>query len=208
MKYLFIFLISVTSGCGKDKETHTEKTPSLSIEDMSALEGNSGQSDFQFTVSLDHSFSKAVTVTYSTVEGTAKNTEDFTAVANQTITIEPGETQKKIIIKVVGDDSKEGDDQFSVQISSVTNANNIKGIAVATIMNDDSKVPFSNSGYDAPGSYAGYNLVWSDEFNNSSLSSAWTNQNGDGCPNLCGWGNNEQEYYTDRSDNIFFRMEN
>lgn len=41
-----------------------------------------------------------------------------------------------------------------------------------------------------------YNLVWSDEFNGSSLSTSnWTHEIGSGCPNLCGWGNNELQYY-------------
>ncbi len=48
---------------------------------------------------------------------------------------------------------------------------------------------------------ASWSLVWSDEFDGSSLDPAnWTPDIGDGCPNLCGWGNNELEYY--RSENI------
>ncbi|MBT8151917.1 MAG: glycoside hydrolase family 16 protein [Gammaproteobacteria bacterium] len=51
-------------------------------------------------------------------------------------------------------------------------------------------------GYDAPTSYPGMTLVWADEFNGTSLNTAnWTHEIGDGCPNLCGWGNNEQQYY-------------
>ena len=50
-------------------------------------------------------------------------------------------------------------------------------------------------GYDAPESYDGYTRVWEDEFNGTTLSDDWTYEIGDGCPNLCGWGNNELEYY-------------
>ena len=41
-------------------------------------------------------------------------------------------------------------------------------------------------------------MVWSDEFNSSGLpdSTKWSYDLGDGCPNICGWGNNELEYYT------------
>ena len=43
---------------------------------------------------------------------------------------------------------------------------------------------------------AQYQLVWQDEFNGSSLDlSKWQPQIGDGCPSLCGWGNNELQYY-------------
>ena len=50
-------------------------------------------------------------------------------------------------------------------------------------------------------SYAQYTLVWSDEFDGSSLDrSRWSYDTGTGCPNLCGWGNNELQYY--RSANV------
>ncbi|MBK9336991.1 MAG: glycoside hydrolase family 16 protein [Lewinellaceae bacterium] len=51
-------------------------------------------------------------------------------------------------------------------------------------------------GYSTPLQYAGMHLVWQDEFNGSALNAAnWTYDIGNGCPNLCGWGNNELEYY-------------
>jgi beta-glucanase (GH16 family) len=51
-------------------------------------------------------------------------------------------------------------------------------------------------------------LVWSDEFNYTGLpdSTKWRYDMGDGCPNLCGWGNQELEYYTSRPENA--RVEN
>ena len=41
------------------------------------------------------------------------------------------------------------------------------------------------------------NLVFSDEFNEGKLDlSSWSYELGNGCPNLCGWGNNELQVYT------------
>ena len=41
-----------------------------------------------------------------------------------------------------------------------------------------------------------YEPVWSDEFDGTAVDSAnWEFQIGDGCPGLCGWGNNELQYY-------------
>lgn len=43
-----------------------------------------------------------------------------------------------------------------------------------------------------------YQLAWSDEFEDSTLDSAkWTVVIGDGCPDLCGFGNREKQYYSD-----------
>lgn len=40
-------------------------------------------------------------------------------------------------------------------------------------------------------------LVWQEEFNGDALNeSVWNFELGDGCPNICGWGNNEKQIYT------------
>lgn len=47
-------------------------------------------------------------------------------------------------------------------------------------------------------------LVWSDEFEYTGTpdSTKWDYDLGDGCPNVCGWGNNEWEYYTRDLKNV------
>ena len=47
-------------------------------------------------------------------------------------------------------------------------------------------------------------LIWEDNFDGTTLdASKWSAQLGDGCDiGNCGWGNNEEQYYTDRSANI------
>jgi beta-glucanase (GH16 family) len=52
------------------------------------------------------------------------------------------------------------------------------------------------TGYTTPSSYPGYTLVWSDEFDGTSLSADWTFDIGTGS---WGWGNNELQYYTDQN---------
>ena len=40
-------------------------------------------------------------------------------------------------------------------------------------------------------------LLWAEEFDGDGLdTTAWNFELGDGCPNLCGWGNNERQVYT------------
>ena len=48
-----------------------------------------------------------------------------------------------------------------------------------------------------------YRLVWSDEFAGTQLdASKWEAQVGDGCPQLCGWGNNELQYYRSQNASV------
>ena len=55
-------------------------------------------------------------------------------------------------------------------------------------------------GYDAPTSYPGYALVWSDEFDGTSLNTAnWTHEIGTGS---WGWGNNELQYYRSQNTTV------
>ncbi len=62
------------------------------------------------------------------------------------------------------------------------------------------------SGYSTPSTYDGYDLIWSDEFDNAFLDDTkWSYNLGTGCPSLCGWGNNEQQSFTDKSTNLFFK---
>lgn len=50
-------------------------------------------------------------------------------------------------------------------------------------------------GYESPESYDGYELIWRDEFEGSTLSDDWIFEIGDNCPANCNWGNNELQYY-------------
>lgn len=46
-------------------------------------------------------------------------------------------------------------------------------------------------------------LLWAEEFDTNSLdSSSWNFELGDGCPHLCGWGNNERQLYTTENHQI------
>jgi len=52
-----------------------------------------------------------------------------------------------------------------------------------------------------------WNLVWSDEFDGAAGASVdqakWSFDLGDGCTvGICGWGNNEKEYYTNAPENV------
>lgn len=67
-------------------------------------------------------------------------------------------------------------------------------IAADEVINDTSM-----AGYTSPESYAGWDLVWRDEFNGNSLSSDWTFEIGNG---NSGWGNNELQYYREENTTV------
>jgi len=211
MKFMQISLIVLTVGllsnCSKggDNTQPTVSQSRVSINDVIKPEGNAGTTQFVFNVTLDKASPQEVSVNYSVTSGTAKVNEDFTH-SVQSISFAPNETQKTITINVVADDVKESDEEFTVTLMNTLNAVLYKTVGNGVIQNDDTRIGFTNAGYDAPGSYPGYSLSWADEFNGPALNtSIWSHENGDGCPGNCGWGNNELEYYTDRAENLYFQ---
>ncbi|MBC7826999.1 MAG: hypothetical protein H7122_04590, partial [Chitinophagaceae bacterium] len=198
---LLFFLLS----CSKPSKESSSDIK-ISIADISVDEGNGSATILHVTVNLKPASSKEIRVNYSTEESTARNNEDFIGTANQLFVFQSGETEKKISISILADDIKEGDEIFKVVLSNPVNAMLEKATAAITIVNDDIRIPFADNGYQAPATYPGYSLVWDDEFNGPMLdTSSWTHETGDGCPNICGWGNNELEFYTGRPSNLFFQ---
>jgi beta-glucanase (GH16 family) len=195
------------SACGKKNNgPGTPDLPKLNFVDVEEAEGTGGTRMLEVKLTLDHAYAEQVSVKYSTIEGTAKAGTDFTAATDQTISFLPNETEKKILINIVTDDIREASEKFQVRLSSPSKLILLKETGNITLNNDDTKVFFNNTGYDAPASYAGYTLSWSDEFNGTALdASAWSSETGDGCPGLCGWGNNELQYYLAPPNNLFFQ---
>ncbi len=53
-----------------------------------------------------------------------------------------------------------------------------------------------DSAYTTPLYREGFVLLWQEEFEGTELDmNTWTHELGDGCPELCGWGNNEKVWY-------------
>jgi beta-glucanase (GH16 family) len=205
MNKLILLCLVFMAACGK-KGGGDETQPNMSFDDVMVNEGNTGTANVEIRLKLNKASSKEVSVKYSTIEGTAKASSDYTAATAQTVTFQPNETEKTITIAVVADDLKETDEIFTVKIDNPSNVFLTKGSAIITLKNDDTRIPFNNTGYDVPTNYPGYTLAWSDEFNTTDFDhSSWTAESGDGCPGLCGWGNNELEYYMAPPANLFFQ---
>jgi uncharacterized repeat protein (TIGR01451 family) len=114
--------------------------PSLSIDDVSKNEGDSGTTAFDFTVSLSGPSTSGVTVDYASADGTANAPGDYQA-ATGSLTFAAGETSKTVTLQVNGDTSVEPDETFAVNLSNASGATIASGTGTGTIANDDSAPP-------------------------------------------------------------------
>ncbi len=128
---------TIADGDGIGTILDNDLLPTLSINDQSITEGNSGTSLMSFTVTLSGVYGQTVTVAYTTVNGTATAPSDFNAISNTTLTFLPGETSKTISVDIVGDTFNESNETFIVRLSSPTNATIVKADGIGTIINDD-----------------------------------------------------------------------
>jgi len=110
--------------------------PTLSIGDASVVEGNRGRSKLQFNVSRSGSGDGTVTVSYRTVDGTARANSDYSA-ASGTLTFRPGDSNRTITIAVKGDRTREPDETFTVELFNVSGGTIGDAVATGTILNDD-----------------------------------------------------------------------
>lgn len=132
--------------------------PKFQITSVSKQEGDSGETDFVFTVTLLERLQdddKTYTVKYWTEDGTAEAGSDYTALTEATLTFGPGITSQNIIVKVMGDTLGEPDETFFVQLADPIGGATIKegsGRATGTILNDarlsisDARIVEGNNG--------------------------------------------------------------
>jgi hypothetical protein len=112
--------------------------PQISISDVSRTEGRRGNSFFTFTVTLSAPSAGQVKVNYATADGTARTSDGDYEGATGTLTFAPGETSKTITIKVKGDNKKEANETFYLDLFDLSsNALFSKNRGLGTILNDD-----------------------------------------------------------------------
>jgi hypothetical protein len=112
--------------------------PRVTISDVTRAEGkNKASTSFTFTVSLSAAYDQPVTVSYRTASGTATAGSDYTSKSG-TITFAPGQTTKTITIEVKGDNKRESNETFYLDLFGLSsNAQFTKSRGIGTILNDD-----------------------------------------------------------------------
>ncbi|MHB8877335.1 MAG: Calx-beta domain-containing protein, partial [Myxococcaceae bacterium] len=132
--------VTILNGQGVGTINNDDPLPSLSLDDVSRLEGDTGSTLFVFTVTLAPASGQTVAVSYSTANGTASSPADF-AVAAGNLSFLPGTTTQSITVQVSGDTMDEPNETFFVNLSSAVNATIGDSQGQGTIQNDDSTLP-------------------------------------------------------------------
>jgi len=126
----------VVDGQGVGTITDDDPLTTVSVSDVTVLEGNATSAPAAFNVTLGAPSGKPITVGYVTSNGTASAPGDFEATAAQ-VAFAPGETQKPANVSVVGDTTFEENETFTVTLILPANAEIADGSAVGTIQNND-----------------------------------------------------------------------
>jgi Calx-beta domain len=127
---------SIADNRGVVTIVNDDALPSLTIDDVSRTEGNSGSANLKFTVSLAPASGSTVTVSYATADVTATAPADYTS-RTGTLTFNAGQTSKTISVPVVGDTLDEDDETFVVNLSAPTNATVADAQGIGTIVDND-----------------------------------------------------------------------
>ncbi len=114
--------------------------PSITIADASFAEPTAGMASAGLTLSLSKAAATAVTVAYSTADGTARAGSDYTA-ASGTITFAPGETSKTISLPVLADTVLEASETVMVNLAQANGAVIGDAQGVLTILNTGGVAP-------------------------------------------------------------------
>ena len=123
---------NVLDGQGDGTIVDRNAPPSLSISDAIAREGAGAT----FTVTLAGTTLRTVTVSFNTIEATAKAGTDFSA-RTGTLSFAPGESSKSITITVLDDTASEPTEDFFVGIGDAVNATITKNRGLGAIEASD-----------------------------------------------------------------------
>jgi hypothetical protein len=121
--------------------------PTISINDVSLVEGQSGRTNATFTISLSAVSPESVAVVAATANGTAIGNafpSDFLSFSNRFVNIPAGATSATLTVSINGDVMIEPDETFFVNLFLPQNGTIADGQGVGTIVNDDTtSVQFS-----------------------------------------------------------------
>lgn len=111
--------------------------PIVSVGDAQLVEGDAGQADMVFPITLSYASDLDVSGTFSTANQTAAAGSDYLARTNAGWVIPAGSTSTTITVPVLGDSAFEPDETFRVTLAGLVNGGPGDAQATGRIVNDD-----------------------------------------------------------------------
>lgn len=131
--------------------------PTISLNDVSVTEGNSGTKAATFTLTLSGPSVEAIAIRAITTPGTATASSDYNSI-NLVVIFQPGTVTRTFDVEVIGDTNLESNETFSVNLSDPFGTTIADGEGVGTIIDDDIQLMLEESG-PVPGQAAAFESV-------------------------------------------------
>jgi uncharacterized repeat protein (TIGR01451 family) len=116
--------------------TNDDAIPTVTINDPSVIEGNSGTKSMNFVITLSNPSSTTISVPFTLADGTATVGSDYQTNSGS-FTVIPGSLTASLSIQIFGDATVEPDETFFVNLGAATGATVVDNQGVGTIINDD-----------------------------------------------------------------------
>ena len=129
-------VLLLAAGLGLPRAAWADNVPTVTVSDVTQLEGNAGTTPFVFAVALTQPSPVPVSVRAYTRDGSALAGADYQA--NQALfTFAPGQTSQTFTVQVNADQRYEGNRSFSVCLDSETSAQVATRCGTGEIIDDD-----------------------------------------------------------------------
>jgi hypothetical protein len=127
---------TVSDGIAKASISDDDAPPTVSISDVTIVEGNSGSKTAVLTLTLSAPSGLIVKLNYQTADGTATTPDDYTAKTG-TVSFAAGIVSRTITVSVRGDVVDEADEKLFVNFLTAQNATMVDAQGVITIADND-----------------------------------------------------------------------
>ena len=112
-------------------------SPGISINDMTVTEGESEYAIFTVSIDSSPSSRRPVSVNVSTRDGTASAGSDYESSGETLVFERGGPRSQQFSVAITNDDTREGDETYTVELSGATNGRLIDAIGAGTILDDE-----------------------------------------------------------------------
>ena len=119
--------------------------PTISINDVSVTEGNSGTKAATFTLTLSAPSVEPIAIRAITAPGTATASIDYSS-TNTVVIFQPGVVTRTLDVSIIGDTELEANETFFVNLSEPFGTTIADGQGVGTILDDDHVLVLEESG--------------------------------------------------------------